>query len=235
MEDKNNHPETLIINGFRHLRYPHETLSPEDMISKSQTFYRWLNGRRSVRDFSDRPVPRAVIENVIRSASTAPSGAHKQPWTFCAVSNPELKSKIRQAAEEEEKESYEHRMGERWKNDLAPMATDMFKPFLEVAPWLIVVCKRAYEYDSDGQKHNNYYVNESVGIACGMLIAAIHNAGLVTLTHTPSPMRFLTRLLKRPDNERAFLLLPVGYPKDPAYVPDLRRKELEEMAVFYES
>lgn len=235
MENKDNHPETLIINGFRHIRYPHEPLSPEEMVGKSQSFYRWLNGRRSVRDFSDRQVPRAVIENVIRSASTAPSGAHKQPWTFCAVSDPALKSKIRHAAEEEEKESYEHRMGERWKNDLAPMATDMFKPFLEVAPWLIVVCKRAYEYDSDGQKHNNYYVNESVGIACGMLIAAIHNAGLVTLTHTPSPMRFLTRLLKRPDNERAFLLLPVGYPKDPAYVPDLRRKELEEMAVFYES
>ena len=125
-------------------------------------------------------------------------------------------------------------MGDRWKNDLAAMATDMHKPFLEIAPWIIVAFKRAYEYESDGKKHNNYYVNESVGLACGMLITAIHNAGLVTLTHTPSPMKFLTKLLKRPDNERAFLLLPVGYPENPVYVPDLKRKRLEEISVFYE-
>ncbi|MGB5509754.1 MAG: nitroreductase family protein, partial [Robiginitalea sp.] len=124
-------------------------------------------------------------------------------------------------------------MGERWKNDLAPMATDMHKPFLEIAPWLIIVCKRPYELSADGSKINNYYVNESVGIACGMLIAAIHQAGLVTLTHTPSPMRFLTQLLERPENERSFLLLPVGYPKEPVYVPDLKRKGLDEISVFY--
>jgi nitroreductase len=233
MEKESKSQEEILIDGFRHLRYRHEFLTTEEMTDKSEAFYQWLDSRRSIREFSDREVPRVVIENLIRAASTAPSGAHKQPWTFCAVSDPDLKSQIRKAAENEEKESYENRMGERWKSDLAPMATDMFKPFLEIAPWLIVVFKRAYEYDADRRKHNNYYVNESVGIACGMLIAAIHNAGLATLTHTPSPMRFLTRLLKRPDNERAFLLLPVGYPKDPTYVPDLKRKELEEVAVFY--
>jgi nitroreductase len=234
MGDKSNIPDARIIDGFKHIRYDHEALTTQEMIENSNTFFKWLNGRRSIREFSDRAVPRAVIENIIRTASTAPSGAHKQPWTFCAVSDPTLKSQIRVAAENEEKESYEHRMGERWKKDLAPMATDMFKPFLEIAPWLIVVCKRAYEFGDDGSKQNNYYVNESVGIACGMLISAIHNAGLVTLTHTPSPMRFLTQLLNRPENERAFLLLPVGYPKNPVYVPDLKRKELNEVAVFYE-
>ena len=203
------------------------------MIRRSSEFYHWLDHRRSIREFSDRTVPKEVIENIIQAASTAPSGAHKQPWTFCAVSDPTLKSKIREAAEKEEKESYEHRMGERWKNDLAPMATDMHKPFLEIAPWLIIVCKRPYEFAPDGSKINNYYVNESVGIACGMLITAIHQAGLVTLTHTPSPMRFLTQLLGRPENERAFLLLPVGYPREPAYVPDLKRKGLDEIAMFY--
>jgi len=223
-----------IIDGFKHIRHDHETFSEKVMIQRSSDFYNWINRRRSVREFSDHKVPRSVIENIIKSASTAPSGAHKQPWTFCAISSKDLKNKIRIAAEAEEKESYEHRMGDRWKNDLAPMATNMHKPFLDIAPWLIVVCKRAFEYEEDGTKHNNYYVNESVGIACGMLITAIHNAGLVTLTHTPSPMKFLTKLLNRPDNERAFLLLPVGYPKEPVYVPDLKRKELDQIAVFYE-
>jgi iodotyrosine deiodinase len=223
-----------IIDGFKHIKHEHEAFSEEVMIQKSADFFNWINRRRSVREFSDQKVPKSVIENMIKSASTAPSGAHKQPWTFCAISSKDLKNKIRIAAEAEEKESYEHRMGDRWKNDLAPMATNMHKPFLEIAPWLIVVCKRAFEYEEDGTKHNNYYVNESVGIACGMLITAIHNAGLVTLTHTPSPMKFLTKLLNRPDNERAFLLLPVGYPKEPVYVPDLKRKELDQIAVFYE-
>lgn len=224
----------IHIDGFRHILHAHQSVSPEEMIQKSDAFYQWLNQRRSIREFSDKHVPKVVIENIIKSASTAPSGAHKQPWTFCAISNQDLKHKIRVAAEAEEKETYDHRMGERWKNDLAAMATDMHKPFLEIAPWIIVACKRPYEYKEDGSKHNNYYVNESVGLACGMLITAIHNAGLVTLTHTPSPMKFLTRLLKRPENERAFLLLPVGYPKEPVYVPDLNRKELDQVAVFYE-
>ena len=233
MDNGNRDAEEKIINGFRHIRYHHQGLSSEETADRSKSFYQYMDQRRSIREFSDRAVPKEVIENLIQAASTAPSGAHKQPWTFCAVSDPALKSKIRVAAEKEEKESYEHRMGERWINDLAPMATDMHKPFLEIAPWLIIVCKRLYEFEPDGSKKNNYYVNESVGIACGMLITAIHQAGLVTLTHTPSPMRFLTQLLERPDNERAFLLLPVGYPKEPVYVPDLKRKALEEIAVFY--
>ena len=224
----------INIHGFRHILHKHQSISKEDMIEKSNAFYQWLNERRSIREFSDKEVPKVVIENIIKAASTAPSGAHKQPWTFCAISNQELKHQIRLAAEAEEKETYENRMGERWKNDLAPIATDMHKPFLEIAPWLIIACKRPYEYKEDGTKANNYYVNESVGLACGMLITAIHNAGLVTLTHTPSPMKFLTRLLKRPENERAFLLLPVGYPKQPVFVPDLKRKDLNEVAVFYE-
>lgn len=224
----------INIHGFRHILHEHETVSPDHMIEKSDAFYERLNKRRSIREFNDKDVPKIVIENIIKTASTAPSGAHKQPWTFCAISNKDLKHQIRIAAEAEEKETYENRMGERWKNDLAAMATDMHKPFLEIAPWIIVAFKRAFEYEEDGSKHNNYYVNESVGLACGMLITAIHNAGLVTLTHTPSPMKFLTRLLKRPDNERAFLLLPVGYPKEPVYVPDLKRKSLDQVAVFYE-
>ena len=223
-----------IIKGFRHIELSHKDLSQQEMLTKSASFYQRMDQRRSVREFSDKEVPKEVIENIIKTASTAPSGAHKQPWTFCAVSNQEIKHQIRLAAEAEEKESYENRMGERWKNDLAPIATDMHKPFLEIAPWLIIACKRAYEFKEDGSKHNNYYVNESVGLACGMLITAIHNAGLVTLTHTPSPMKFLTQLLKRPENERAFLLLPVGYPEQPVFVPDLKRKNLNEVAVFYE-
>ena len=150
------------------------------------------------------------------------------------VSNPEIKSKIRIAAEKEERESYEKRMSERWKKDLEHIGTDANKPFLEEAPYLIIVFKKAYDLDKNGNKFNNYYVNESVGIACGMLITAIHNAGLVTLTHTPSPMNFLSKILKRPSNERPFLLLPIGYPKEPVYVPDLQRKPLDEIAIFYE-
>ena len=186
-----------------------------------------------MREYSSQDIPKEVIENIIKSASTAPSGAHKQPWTFCAVSNPELKHQIRLAAEVEERETYSKRMSERWRKDLAPLGTDTNKPFIDEAPWIIVGFKRVYEHDGD-ERYNNYYVNESIGIASGFLITAIHNAGLVTLTHTPSPMNFLTKMLNRPSNERAYLLLPIGYPKQPAYVPDLDRKPLEEVAVFYE-
>jgi nitroreductase len=225
--------QTKIINGHEHIRYAHEKVGGEKLVERSEAFYQMMDKRRSVRTFADDPIPRAVIENVIKTASTAPSGAHKQPWTFCVISDPSVKKKIRDAAEAEERESYEKRMSERWKDDLKPLATDANKPFLEEAPYLIVICKKAYDLDEEGSKVNNYYVNESVGIAAGMLISAIHQAGLVTLTHTPSPMNFLTDLLERPINERAFLLLPVGYPKDPTYVPDLKRKELDEVAVFY--
>jgi len=225
---------SITINGFKHIAYHLDKISEKEMIAKSESFYQWINKRRSIREFSTEPIPKEVIENIIKSASTAPSGAHRQPWIFCAVSNPFIKTKIKVAAEIEEKEGYEHIMSERWKKDLEHLATSMRKPFLEDAPWLIVVFKKAYDYDINGEKQNNYYVNESVGIACGMLISAIHNAGLVTLTHTPSPMNFLAKVLNSPNNERAFLLLPVGYPKDTVYIPDLKRKRLDEMSVFYE-
>ena len=227
-------PKHLIINGHKHISFESDVFSENELIKNSETFYNWLDKRRSVRDFSDKPIPKVVIDNLIKSASTAPSGAHKQPWTFCAVSSSELKTQIRNAAEIEEKASYENRMSERWKKELEPLGTDMNKPFLETAPWLIIAFKKVYELGDNGEKHNNYYVNESVGIACGMLISAIHNAGLVTLTHTPSPMNFLEKILSRPRNERAFLLLPVGYPKFPTFVPDLKRKELHDIATFYE-
>ena len=223
----------IVINGYKHVLYARQQMTEKESLVKSSEFYNWMDTRRSVREYSTQPVPKIVIENIIKSASTAPSGAHKQPWTFCVVSNPELKTKIRKAAEEEERESYATRMTDRWLQDLAPLGTDTNKPFLEDAPWLIVVFKRVYEHDGQ-EKHNNYYVNESVGIASGMLITAIHNAGLVTLTHTPSPMNFLSKLLDRPANERPFLLLPVGYTKQPVYVPDIKRKSLDEVAVFYE-
>jgi len=223
-----------FIKGYKHIPYYSESFSDEEMINRCKSFYKWLDQRRSVREFSDRSVPKEVIENIIRSASTAPSGANKQPWTFCAISNPALKTQIRKAAEIEEEENYKNRMSVRWKKDLEPLATDMNKPFLEIAPWLIVVFKKVYEYGDEGEKYNNYYVNESIGIACGMLISAIHNAGLATLTHTPSPMNFLAKILNRPDNERPFLLLPVGFPESPAYVPNIKRKKMAEMTVFYE-
>lgn len=222
-----------LINGYLHIPYKAESYSAEETITRSEEYFCFLDSRRSVRHFSERPVPKQVIENIIRTAGTAPSGAHKQPWKFCAVSSADLKSRIREAAEAEEKENYENRMSERWLKDLAPLGTDANKEFLEIASWLIVVFKEVYEFDEEGNKQNNYYVNESVGIACGMLISAIHNAGLVTLTHTPSPMNFLAELLERPKNQRAFLLLPVGYPSREALVPEIHRKELEEICDFY--
>ena len=227
--------DKITIMGYDHVAYHQDfEYTEEEMIQRSQQFYEWLDKRRSVRMLSDKPVPKEVIQNIILTASTAPSGAHKQPWTFCAVSNPEMKQKIRVAAEEEEEISYTSRMSERWKKDLAPLGTDMYKPFLETAPWLIIAFKQVFEYDEDKNKHNNYYVNESVGIACGMLISAIHNAGLVTLTHTPSPMNFLAKLLERPENERAYILFPVGYAAEEVYVPNIERKKIEEVSLFYE-
>ena len=222
-----------IINGYRHIAYEGDHLSENEMISRSNEFFNFLDARRSVRHFSNKSIPTEVIENIIKSAGTAPSGAHKQPWKFCAVSSSDLKSKIREAAEKEEQENYNSRMSERWLKDLAPLGTDTNKEFLEIAPWLIIVFKEVYEIDDKGEKQNNYYVNESVGIACGMLISAIHNAGLVTLTHTPSPMNFLSEILNRPKNERAFLLLPVGYAAEDAFVPDIKRKGIEEISEFY--
>lgn len=203
-----------------------------EMLARSREFYALMDQRRTVREFSDRPVPLELIENLIRTAGTAPSGAHKQPWTFCVVCDPEIKRAIRQAAEQEEYESYHNRMSQEWLEDLAPLGTDWQKPFLEIAPVLLVVFKRLYEGE---EKRKNYYVSESVGLAAGFLLAAIHQAGLVSLTHTPSPMNFLQKILNRPDNERPFLLIPVGYPADEVLVPDLYRKSLDSIMVVYES
>ncbi len=214
--------------------YNHTQPDSGDSLKKSKSYYEWLDSRRSIREFSSKPVSKEVIENIIKSASTAPSGAHKQPWTFCAISNPEIKSEIRKAAEKEEYENYNSRMSEEWLEDLKPFATNWEKPFLEIAPWLIVVCSKSYDLDEHGEKLNNYYVKESVGLACGMLLTAIHNAGLCALTHTPSPMNFLAKILDRPKNERPFLLIPVGYPADNCMVPDLRRKPLKEISEWYE-
>lgn len=210
------------------------SIGATESLYKSEIYYKWLDARRSVREFSSRPVAKQVIENIIKAASTAPSGAHKQPWTFCAVSDPGIKSQIRQAAEKEEYKNYTSRMSETWLEDLKPFGTDWKKPFLEIAPWLIVVCCRSYDLGDHGEKLNNYYVKESVGLACGMLLSAIHNAGLCALTHTPSPMNFLMKILDRPKNERPFLLIPVGYPSDDCMVPDLQRKPLELISAWYE-
>jgi nitroreductase len=222
-----------MINGFPFVSYTHETYPENEILFRSRVFYEWLNKRRTVRDFSDQAIPREVIENILLTASTAPSGAHKQPWTFCIVKDPVIKAEIRKAAEKEEQESYETRMSDEWLEDLKPFQTDWQKPFLETAPYLIVVFKKAYDVLKDGKKRNNYYVNESVGLACGLLLAAIHHAGLVALTHTPSPMNFLIKILKRPENERPFLLIPIGYPLPETYVPKLERKSLQEISVFY--
>ena len=207
--------------------------TPAESLARARAFEALCTQRRSVRNFSDAPVPRELVEALVRTASTAPSGAHKQPWTFCIVAEPAVKAAIREAAEKEEYENYHGRMSEAWLDDLAAFGTDWHKPFLTTAPYLIVVFKRAFEYARDGSRAKNYYVGESVGIACGFLLAAIHNAGLVSLTHTPSPMNFLQKLLDRPDNERPYLLIPVGYPADDATVPTLRRKSLDEVSAYY--
>jgi iodotyrosine deiodinase len=197
----------------------------------AEQFLRRLAWRRTVRDFSPRPVSRAVIEACVAAANTAPSGANKQPWRFVAVQDPALKRSIR-AAEEEERRFYDGRANPEWLRDLAPLGTDPNKPFLEVAPWLIVVFKLVRDEREDRLSDQVYYVNESVGIATGMLLAALHWAGLATLTHTPSPMRFLSDLLGRGEHERPFLLIPVGYPAEDARVPDIRRKRLDEVLVY---
>ena len=217
-------------NNF--IPYTAQRLTAEESTKRSADYRAYMDMRRSIRFFSDKPVSEEIIENLIMTASTAPSGAHKQPWTFCAVSSNVIKSAIRVAAEEEEYKSYNGRMSEEWLNDLKPFATDWHKDFLTIAPWLIIIFKKAFDYDGEAKK-KNYYVNESVGIAAGILISAIHNAGLVTLTHTPSPMNFLQKILDRPDNERPFLLLPVGYPTDDAVVPKLERKNEKEVIKYY--
>lgn len=206
--------------------------STAEMQKRASDFYEVMNRRRSVREFSDKPIPKEVIDQLLLTASTAPSGAHKQPWTFCVVSNPEIKKQIRIAAEKEEFENYNGRMSEEWLNDLAKFDTNWQKPFLEIAPYLIIVFKQSYGV-VDGKKIKHYYVNESVGIATGLLIAAAQQAGLVTLTHTPSPLNFLSKVLNRPINEKPYLLIPIGYPLEGTKVPTLERKQLDEIVVSY--
>lgn len=202
------------------------------MLKDSKHYYNNLNLRRSVREFSSEPVPKETIETIIMAASTAPSGANKQPWTYCAVGDPIIKSAIRHAAEKEEHENYHGRMSEEWIRDLAPLGTDEKKEFLETAPWLIIVLKKNYDV-IHGEKRKNYYVTESVGISCGFLLTAIYEAGLAALTHTPSPMNFLKKILNRPDHETPFLLIPVGYPAADARVPDIKRKNASEVIAWY--
>ncbi len=232
--------KTKLMDGHPFVSYSKETYPAAEMLEKSKEFYKWLDKRRTVRDFQDKPIPRETIENILLSASTAPSGAHKQPWTFCVVSNPDLKKQIRTEAEKEEFESYNGRMPAEWLKDLGPLQTDWKKEFLETAPYLIIVFKRSYEVEINSigdiqtlHKHQNYYVTESCGIACGFLLTAIHHAGLVALTHTPSPMNFLSKVLNRPENEKPFLLIPVGYAAEECWVPDLKRKPIEDIANWY--
>ncbi|RDH42778.1 nitroreductase family protein [Zooshikella ganghwensis] len=196
--------------------------SPEDMLLRSRQFYQLIKQRRTVRDFSDRPVAREIIDNAILSAGSAPSGANKQPWHFVVVSNETVKKEIRLAAEAEEKAFYQHRAPEEWLHALAPLGTDEHKPFLETAPYLIAVFLKKFTYH-EAQKQKNYYTAESVGIACGMLITALHYSGLATLTHTPSPMKFLNTILQRPSDERPYLLLVTGYPSEHAEVPNIQK------------
>ena len=218
--------------------YPHvpyrgpDPLPDAELLRRAHELFHEMDRRRSVRFFSSRPVPRAVVETAIRIASTAPSGAHMQPWTFVLVGDPEVKRQIRVAAEVEERENYEGgRLPPEWREALAPLGTDWRKPFLETAPWLVVVFEQRYGLTPHGARRHHYYVKESVGIACGFFIAALHQLGLVTLTHTPSPMAFLSKLLRRPENERPFILFPVGYPAADATVPDLTRKSLPNIMV----
>lgn len=206
--------------------------TPDDMRRRAREFFEQMNRRRSVRQFSDRPIPDGVIEDCLRTAGTAPSGAHKQPWHFVAVRDPALKRTIRLAAEEEERAFYGGRAPDEWLDALAPLGTNESKPFLETAPCLIAIFARSFGLRPDGEREKHYYVQESVGIATGFLIAALHGAGLVALTHTPSPMGFLTELLGRPVEERAFLLLVTGFPAADVRVPELSRSPLDEIATF---
>lgn len=218
-----------------HIPYRPARVAADEALARGRALLAELEQRRSCRFFSDEPVPREAIELAIRCASTAPSGAHRQPWRFVAVADPALKHALRVAAEAEERESYEGgRMTPEWLEALAPLGTTWQKPFLERVPWLVAVFEQVHGVGADGSTHKNYYVKESVGIACGLFIAALHRMGLSTLTHTPSPMKFLGRILGRPANERPFILFPVGYPAPDATVPDLRRRPLAEVSAWHE-
>ena len=219
-------PEYIPLETYQ--EYP----QPE-MVERATTFYQEIRRRRTVRDFSDRPVPREVIDQCILAAGTAPNGANLQPWHFAVVGDPAIKSEIRAAAEKEEQEFYDGRAPQEWLDALSHLGTDMHKPFLETAPYLIVVFSKAHDVREDGSKVKHYYVSESVGIATGFLIAGLHHAGMATLTHTPSPMKFLNKILGRPSNERPFVLLVVGYPADGAKVPTIEKKALDQTTTYH--
>ena len=218
-------PEFLPLEGYH--EYPQT-----EMIERAQSFYEEIKRRRTIREFSDRRVPREVIESCLLSAGTAPNGANLQPWQFVVVEDPAIKSEIRAAAEVEEEEFYNGKAPQEWLDALAPLGTDSNKPFLETAPFLIVIFSKSHDIRADGSTVKHYYAGESVGIATGFLIAALHHAGLATLTHTPSPMKFLNKILNRPSNERPFVLLVVGYPAEDAQVPAITKKPLSEIAKF---
>jgi nitroreductase len=205
---------------------------PSEMQQRAADFYTEMKHRRSVREFSDRPVPREIIETCLRTAGTAPNGANLQPWHFVAISNPEIKHQIRLAAEEVERQFYLEKAPQEWLDALEPLGTNISKPFLEQAPWLVAIFAQSYGLAADGTQVSHYYVQESVGIATGFLIAALHHAGLACLTYTPSPMRFLNTILDRPSNEKPFLILVVGYPAEDAKVPDIEKKPLDEIVTF---
>lgn len=222
-------PELEAAHPFRVLEF--QRLPPEEMLARARSFRDLMEARRSVRMFSPEPVPKRLIELAVETASTAPSGAHRQPWRFVASSDPLLKRAIREAAEEEERLNYEGRINEEWREALAPLGTDWHKEFLEVAPWIVVLFEERYSVTGDGTRRHNYYVKESVGIAAGLFVTALHHMGLATLPHTPSPMAFLSELLGRPPNERPFVLFPVGFPAEGVKVPDFARKPLDEVMV----
>lgn len=227
-------PETRSTRPGSHPFVPLDfhRVSAAQSLASASAFYTRMNQRRTTRHFSADPVPRALIELAVHTAGTAPSGAHQQPWTFVAVSDPALKARMREAAEVEEQSFYNERATAEWLEALAPLGTDTNKPHLTDAPWVVVLFRQSYGLDADGGKHTYYYTHESCGIAAGLFIAAIHTMGLVTLTHTPNPMAFLSELLERPANEKAMLVMPVGYPADDARVPDLGRKPIDDIAVW---
>jgi nitroreductase len=218
------------MEGYDFVPYHPEHRTPEEVVQHAEKFYTRMNQRRSVRMFSDEPVPREAIEYAVRTASTAPSGAHQEPWTWVIVGDPETKHKMRVAAEEEERANYEGgRMSEEWQGALKHLGTNSNKPYMDIVPWMVVGFEQIHGYNEDGSKKKHYYAKQSMGIACGMFITALHMMGLATLTHTPSPMAFLSDLLERPSNEKPFIVFPIGYPADDCIVPDIHRKSLAEV------
>jgi iodotyrosine deiodinase len=228
------YPPPGLRDRYGFVPHPFRRRAPEEMLARASEFERLMQGRRSSRVFSSEPVSRELVDIAISIAATAPSGAHQQPWTFVVVGDPETKRRIRVAAEEEERVSYEGgRMPPEWLSALEPLGTTWEKPYLEVVPWIVVCFEQRYGLDADGSRRKHYYVSESVGIACGLFITALHYMGLTTLTHTPSPMGFLSEILRRPRNEAPYILFPVGYPAEGSLVPDLRRKPLDEVRILF--